>query len=772
MLLVKRILDGDDASTYLPLATRKLASMNERWNGHLQHQVIANADVTIRLYLWAKDRGEVRITAGTLAYDFFTSTTFNDGDAVHDAGSFTNALNRAALQSSIFTRAGADGPDWILTDMPGKLLTHLSVNRQRNPEYSWWGQSLFMQSTLAINSAGNSFDARRIYRGLFTSNELGQRIEIDAFAAPDIGFDVPPTVYSREKTLPLVALNTAPHWWRRACVRVVDGRAFVIATDALSNFYAYPVGTEGAERLNGTWALPEAGYIMVEADSYLPAWATPPTLESQRPIPSPIQYARDGTSGVILLDFTTINAAYVPPSFDYSAFPGEAPGWDRKDVLQDNHYVWSFNADATRAVAVVGSDELPRFAEDVSANPTTGATEVRTVRFKHLKNYSPSVRVPYYTEQLRLAELDAIGGLREGTINRRGVLEVDLTLTVTGTEPMDFTFTVAARTELQDEHYVDADYAFRDKRLKDLGVDAGTLLVARLRRYMAKSGGEWIPGTDADNGATVTSRTFLEVTKADSSPVKAWQLGSYTQQNLISRLAADLHLQDFAAVTFPPYGTHATFGTHRTLQYRDMTIDSMSARVSVLALDLKSLSAVIECETYADPGFFFDQSTQYGVNTAVAAYFYGEKVQAPALTAHLDEPAPAEGLMPATYKGAHGGEPTDVHTVWLDLYRMDQDFMLGELQNGLGIASHPKGHAAVAIVRGGPGNSQAVDLIHQRVGTSSKASTHLDSYNRAWGQSHTYEDFLPVGATTPYRLQGYAIWRDLQPKKVTGYSYG
>lgn len=781
-MLVKKILVGDSAAEFLPFALTKVRELNARYEGSPLSKQFQTDRVYIRVHVRAKDRGEVYIAATALAYEFFT-TDSQDDDELHTEGSFTDAFQKRAITSTTLPKPSGTPPDWVTTDMPEKLLTHPTVNRQRAPQYTWHTTGQFMQSTLGINQAGNNFDGRRTWRGLFTRNEDGDAIEVDAYFTYDIGFDVPPTQYSPRKTLPLAPKLKAPHWWRRACIREVDGRRFVIATDSDSNFYAYPLiadgeGTEPAS--SGILLVPDTGYVKVAASAYLPAWAAVPDLESMRPVPSGIQYARD-EFGSILLRYLTINEDWVPPSFDYSAFPGEEPGWTRTDTLQDNHAVWTFNSDGTRAAAVILGDELPRFAEETSSNPDTGADEFRTVRYAHLKNYTAAVRVPHYTQELKGDKIEEIGGLREVTVTRRGLLEVDLAIELTGENPMDFTFTVTPRLELQDACYVDCDYAYGDPRLEALGIEKDELLVAKLVRYMDNifEPGTWEPGTSGDYDLTVQMRAFLEVEKADGTAVKKWAMSRYGWQELPYFAAVSPTFGDFGT-TYRPYGQYALVGMDVSLFHRNVFVNELYNRVSCLGLDLRSLSACFEHEGYENPIEHTEQVTTYGVNAGLAIYLWGGKEvdPTPAMTAHLDTELPDGWVeMPYDYKGEHGDEPTDTHCIWLDLYRFDIDFMLAELQAPQGIASHPKGHAAFAMVRGvSADNLQAVDVISRRTGgaesTATKTTTHLATFNAAWATGRAYADYVPGGILYPGRLQGYAVWRDIQPQKVTGLSYG
>lgn len=777
MLLVKKLLVGDAAAEFLPFALSKLRALNARFEGAPLTKVFQNERVYIRCHVWQKDKGEVYIAAAGLAYEFFTTENI-EGNPLHFDGSFTGAFINRSITSTTLSKPSGAPPDWVTTDMPQKLPTHLTVNRQRAPQYTWHATAEFMQSTLGIAQAGNSFDGRRTWRGLFTSNDVGQIIEIDAYYTYDIGFDVAPTQYNPRQTLPLAPKVKAPHWWRRACIRRQDGRAFVIATDSDSNFYAYPLkqDAEGTEEQPGAYLVPDTGYIKAAAADYLPAWAAVPDIESMRPVPSGIQYARD-EFGNILLRYLTIDEDYEPPSFDYSAYPGEEAGWDRVDMLQDNHYLWTFNSTGTRAAAVILGDELPRFAEESSTNPDTGVGESRTIPYRHLRNYTAAIRVPHYTQELMAAKIADLGGLRDVTVARRAVLEVDLALTVTGPGDMDFTFEVTPRLELQDACFVDCDYAYDDSRLEALGIEKDQLLVAKMVRYMENifDPGTWTPGTSGDYDLSVQSRTFLEVEKAEGGAVKKWQLGRYGWQELPYFAAVSPAFGDFGT-TYRPYGQYALVGIDVTLFHRNVFVNEQYNRVSCIGLDLRSLSAAFEHEVYDNPPEHTEQVTTWGVNTGLALYLWGEKAvdPHPELTAHLDEAVPAGwNAMPYDYKGAHGDEPTDQHCIWLDLYRFDIDFMLGELQTPTAIASHPKGHAAFATVRASSSsNIGTIDAISRRVGQGTRLSTHLAAFNAAWATSRAYADYAPGGTFYPGRLQAYAVWRDLLPQKVTGFSYG
>lgn len=145
-------------------------------------------------------------------------------------------------------------------DGHGVFAFFTATEDKKNSAYPWllstWGQAWPCHS-LTYFSGGQSAASR--------------------WAPIDAGYDYPPVVFNTKKG-DYKRINT--DWPQRGCLRVVDGRTFVIVADVNSNFYCFPLGVETGSG-EGDFNIPEE--VLQEVACPWPDWFTPELLGSGEP---------------------------------------------------------------------------------------------------------------------------------------------------------------------------------------------------------------------------------------------------------------------------------------------------------------------------------------------------------------------------------------------------------------------------------------------------------------------------------------------------------
>lgn len=793
---ISKKLIGEGAEMYLPFALSKARYYAANWTAP-RFYTIHGDGVRITINVPTADYAQVTVFAeGGAVYDYLTTDKIEEwpgfGPIPSVGGSYTRVTGVRAqpiTSSSIGTP-----PDWDATQFPARLPTFPTNNRQRVQQYTWWPFSTaadktlratvdnyFMESAISVPTLSNVFDGRRRFSGLTYINTLGYVTEAYARYYPDILFDILPVHYSRGRTLGMAPEVKGPLWWRRAAVRKVSHpihgtRTFVVATDANSNFYAYPLieGRAGTYLTGAGWYVQDSARQDVAPTVFLPAGVVQPTVTSMLPIPDVLQYYVD-LGGNRVLYYIHIDPAYAPLDGAGESPIGELPGWTTTDLMQQNHYLWVFNNDCTKAAAVVNVDEYDRWVSETAYSVVTPRP------YKFLKNYSPWIRVPYHTENDRAAEIAAIGGTAQMTIVRRAVVEVDIDIVLTGAGVMDFTFSVAHARTLEDQCFVDADYAFNDPRLVTAGAAPGELLVATFDRYVRDDGttiGEGTPAawnsTISTVAGTVRSVDYLCMKKANGALLKSFKLNE-AREVVQFNLIADDYLPDWTPSP-TPYGRNTTINKDYTFDTAYALVNYRKHLGAILALDLRSMSVVISGITSPTPTSPITLVS--GVNYATVSYAFAQKIDDPypAVTSYIDTPVPPVGppgyysLLPYDYKGVVGAYADDTNTQWLDGFHMALNVATFNAHAFRQLATHPDGHAAfAAVVQDDSTGYQAVDFVRRATkrptGLTVENAAHLASFNAAFDQTRAYTQYRRTELYDPGWIKNYGIWRTFTPTK-------
>ncbi|MDD5369964.1 MAG: hypothetical protein PHQ40_12825 [Anaerolineaceae bacterium] len=283
---------------------------------------------------------------GGFFYEFFTTVpvdNFSYVDAGHDpatqlwiSGRGTRMQVAAGTGTPIF-----DATDTVYT--PGNW-TIIPAGQQKTPFNTWasWQHQRMYEYIHWPNNNGDEYISSTAGVGPYQSNLVGFRSMLSAFLwsdsywptfAVDSGWDIGATHYSRG-SVQYLQLNDLPEgsWWRHCAIQNVGGRRFVVATDAKSRFYVYPLLDYGAGGIS------QFDPRVKIADPPFPAW---------------------------------VNTGY--------------------DNALDNK-VWEFNKDATRAVSIQYQSIIPTTGSPVKVQ--AGITFTATIPTT-LFDTSPTVREDY-----------------------------------------------------------------------------------------------------------------------------------------------------------------------------------------------------------------------------------------------------------------------------------------------------------------------------------------------------------------------------------------
>lgn len=797
---IHKKLIGEGAEIYLPFALSKIRYFNSEWTAPVV-KIIQNDSVYISISIPDKDLCHLTIISEGAGYDFCTleepSYTPPPGEPL--------PVNHASMVRS-FTYRGARGitstvfpgvPTWTLSQYPYAIPTYAGVNRQRFSQRSWTAydtlatratrpnaKQYFVESTNAIDSYANRFDRRWTTFGWPRVILFGPAAaNTYTYWTPDHLFDVPTAFYSPGRSVAAVPAPSAPLWFRRAAVRDVGGRKFFIHTDAHSNFYAYPVGGVGTQNTFG-YSVAPANYFMSTAASYLPAGTVVPSMTTLGP------GAAGGatiTAISVVVDEGSVDIAapYVPEDYT-TLYPDYEAGWNGADTYQHNHYLWAFNADCTKAAAVVYVDEFERYQTETSLVPADPGGTPRP--YRRLKTGTSFVSVNHYTEAdaTAAAKLADAGGLATATVSRRAVVEVDLNLAVTGAGAMDFTFSVTHARTIADKFFVDADYLYNDSRLPGT---PGELVTASFEQYARNDnvGGDplaegtpevWNPATTTLYVGTVRTVGFLCIRKADGTLLRSFKM-TEVRLKFAKFLLSSPYLGNISASpAASPYGRDIGY-TNIDYTLRTTVVSATLIRqfVRLHSMDLRSMSFALEVyrNLNAAPGVASALAVGTSLGTVSYAFNAITDNPYPTLGAYVlaTFPPPADGGVAWTavsyaYKTPPGAYALETHTEYLDHYRHQWELIADANTLYTGISSHPDGHVAFAdTTEDFAGGVQGVDWIrHARRtpgGVSVRAKTHLSEFNAAYNQTRMSADYALGGAYYDGAVKSYGTWRTFTP---------
>lgn len=450
---IHKIIDSPEAAKYLPFALSKLRQLERYPYCINQSYKIDGVEVKLvhnplagQQFLSLRGGGGVNPPC----YEFFTAETLTgDGEmlsngALSQCGSYTRvefkdgafkytpiATSRLPLigAAKLAVCGGADAPVRVA-----------AYNNQKNPErINFFGaEGEFCVCTYTDSSAVHNWAGAT---GFCTTGIGG-----------DVGPDLRPAAYLKNqpafRRAPLCAM---PRWWARATVRKVvhpefGTRYFFIATDTFSRFYAYPI-EQGADDIT-----PEKGVSYTSqfkfADAPFPDSVKIPTVATQ--VAKPMQPTTTGwANGHYILSFNGTPEAPLPLHL-FPYIPVES-GFDPARPYQEFRYLWSFNSTATKAVAIACAEWEPP-----APTPYLG-----------IPHYPKGYPSNYIFDPANNPPIDS--ATMEPVKYRRPVLvEVAISLEVTGTGQDDFTFSVTLAQSKDsantNDYYVSADYSFGDAR--------------------------------------------------------------------------------------------------------------------------------------------------------------------------------------------------------------------------------------------------------------------------------------------------------------------
>ena len=158
----------------------------------------------------------------------------------------------------------ASWPVFACHDITGEveMRTHYAWQNQRAWEYVWWPNNEGGQFVTSAAGAVPCYNSIGRYGRMNVGNGVNNKDYYE-----DIGWDLRPSLYDYQGTDALAhgAPNLiAPNWWRRACVKTVNGQQFFVMNDAAGNFHFWKAADYG-----GT--LVPAAHVKSVAPAY-PSW--------------------------------------------------------------------------------------------------------------------------------------------------------------------------------------------------------------------------------------------------------------------------------------------------------------------------------------------------------------------------------------------------------------------------------------------------------------------------------------------------------------------
>jgi len=261
------------------------------------------------------------------------------------------------------------------------------------------------------------------------------------FPPYDILYDLPPTTYDASGAVmggigPYLGPNC---WWRHGAMQVVGDRKFFIVGDNKGRLHVYPV--------KAYWSDPKYYNTLVSVGGL-------------------------GAAASTALEFRTATPVY--------------PDWvtlspvDDMDVLL--WWNWAFNKDATKA-ATIALHEDPRAGYSFYAGDLYDPSVVASWRAfpSAFFNSDPDHKQMFHTSMQGPAP----------RVLTPGLVEIAITITITGLDEMDFAVSVdVLRSDFfkhSGRYYQEAAYTYGDSRLTDvengLGIPEDTLVTTELQCY-------------------------------------------------------------------------------------------------------------------------------------------------------------------------------------------------------------------------------------------------------------------------------------------------
>jgi hypothetical protein len=509
--------------------------------------------------------------------------------------------------------------------------------------------------------------------------------------ANDVGKDVAMAFYESGKRWPRAGAPSLPSYidWRRAAVQIVEGRKFFVLSDSHGYFHVMPV----------------ENYLQTAADF--------------RAVPSDRFFS------------------YLPPYPGWVSGPASA-GVTSRPATSREAFLWQFNAAGTRAVGV------PFREQEGEAWYTDGSAVALTSYFLfgsdpvHLNQFQDPNDYPFPTYM-------------PGYVQCPGLVELGITITVTGTEAMDFevAFEVLQESFYEDNggrYYVDAAYRMPCERLGDqaegvLGAAQDALITAEIELFWDEpAGNPRIGRNDATEDhvdlpdydiriATVTSSVYGLRNRA----AVFYTVRNHETQEVIRRFRL---CGKFGDKPLEPMADHMR-GPQNILGYADLR--SLTFMFSTLhSDDGTTLSGDRACHVFA-----------WNEHVGSASEFAPEDPDAD--IAHcqlLDGP----GDLMALPAGDTGNE--DTLFFWLQLACL----YLVRLSFFRTFPVHPRGHWASCLALDfDPTGSLDMIQAYRANGEAMERTSHREEYNAAFAQDRQPDFHDGAADIAPMATTG--IWR-------------
>lgn len=835
---VHKVIIGEGGEKYLPFALSRL-----------RHFAIIGAGTTAQKYTFEGGAVTVRVeynpihgnhfvridsSSGVQGYEF-VSTGYEavDPDGMPFTEKFVTTVGAEKKKAKGLWSNWGRG-----VDGQTKSHTPLAVNRQANSQYFWWPikpagdvkaqvrtENYFMTSTFGrAMGAIQFYDDQSFFTPDFDSSLKGGQIAYEHDGdGTDLFNDV---LFAKHQdgasSVAAAPAPVEPNWWRRGCMTEREGRQFVVMTDMQSNIRVVP-----ASYLTDPTAcmFPADKGKIVLAEAMLPAGAAIPSM-STMVRPTRLIGEVEVSPGVVNDNWVFIDdspqgnqiwedEAHPVPD---SGIPA-VPGFSRDLQFQKHDYVWVFNSDGTRMAAIIDIDANNNHTDltipDVTVADKQFGTFPASTPLRRIAQCGANVHVPVGTQTAFAGKLSEWGGVSGAKIYKRALVELNININITGPDEDDFEASTTITRFDGPKWFTNVDYAFRDERLVDKGVELDNLITSELVLYTDKE-----PPYFSKTYSMSYSGSPLSITQAQSERAQyAFRVVKNTRTGatlyrfcLMKNMAMAFHgeyvkaplqitdqfpgnealmygpygtLQDW----YPPLPTRPPYVFWRYRRIRAQVFGEPNPEWTGLDVeDLRSLSWVFAGRYVGDAG---DELGAYRI-------VFGQEVQADAnvkalVTTPVSEAEVANTLLPATFTapmkismlfGPFLSLPaTDISTAFsLGLHREAQKLTRHRAQSltteAGKYASHPDGHFAhvtVQSVRSGQ-TRMFDDIRYRKVLPDNKGEehvvfSHMTAFKKAWGEKYTtaefttnlYDNIADDSARMPVLLR-LGIWWNIRLK--------
>lgn len=805
---VHKVIIGEGGEKYLPFALSRLRHFAIIGAGTTaQKYTLEDGAVTVRVeYNPHNGQHFVRIdsTSGVVGYEF-VSTGYEgiDPDGMPFTEKFVTTVDASKKKvKGLWTNWGKGVDGQVKSHVP------LAINRQANSQYFWWPinstgdikaqvrtEKHFMTSTFGrVMGAIQFYDDQSFFTPDFSSSLKGGQIAYEHDGeGTDLFNDVLYAKYE-DDAAPQAAVPAPvePNWWRRGCMTTRGGRTFVVMTDMQSNVRVIPASylTDPQKCM-----FPAGKGRFISVAAMLPVGAAIPSMATMVR-PTRLIGEVEVSPGVINDNWVFIDdspqgnqiwedEAHPVPD---SGIPS-VPGFSRDRQFQKHDYVWVFNSTGTKMAAIIDIDANNNHSDltipDVTVSDKQFGTTPASTPLRRIAQCGANVHVPVGTQTAFAGKLSEWGGVSGAKIYKRALVELDININITGPDEDDFEASTTITRFDGPKWFTNVDYAFRDERLVDKGVELDDLITAELVLYTDKE-----PPYFSKTYSMSYSGSPLSITQAQSERAQyAFRVVKNTRTGatlyrfcLMKNMAMAFHgeyvkaplqitdqfpgnealmygpygtLQDW----YPPLPTRPPYVFWRYRRIRAQVFGEPNPEWTGLDVeDLRSLSWVFAGRYVGDAG---DELGAYRI-------VFGQEVQADAnvkalVTTPVSEAEVANTLLPATFTapmkismlfGPFLSLPaTDISTAFsLGLHREAQKLTRHRAQSltteAGKYASHPDGHFAHVTVQSvRSGQTRMFDDIRYRkvlkdnLGEEQVVLSHMAAFQKAWGTKYTQAEF-------------------------------